>query len=354
MIIDSEKKLNNFKNKIKKKKYLYLDTEFNRENTYKATLSFISIFDGKFYYILDALKYKKLVKPLINIISANSITKILHGSEQDLELIHQFGYELGPIFDNQLAAAFCGFERNLSYQNITKIICKKKIDKKFQNINWLKRPVSKKIISYLKNDTKYLKPTHKYLKRILDRTKKIKYFNEEMNLFKNNATNVLKLSSTLKRNIGINLLEHKKFKNILMIRNIISEKKNLPKNWVLSDNDIIKLLNSKNNNLIKRNFKISKEYKDKISKNINHLKKIKVRKVKIDNTLLASMNFIRLITAKKNKIDENLIASKNEIYNYLAYKKYKSKWRKKIFYDNFEKFIKGNINLKFKNWIIQF
>ena len=133
-----------------------------------------------------------------------------------------------------------------------------------------------------------------------------------MNLFKNNATNVLKLSSTLKRNIGINLLEHKKFKNILMIRNIISEKKNLPKNWVLSDNDIIKLLNSKNNNLIKRNFKISKEYKDKISKNINHLKKIKVRKVKIDNTLLASMNFIRLITAKKNKIDENLIASKNE------------------------------------------
>ena len=46
-----------------------------------------------------------------------------------------------------------------------------------------------------------------------------------MNLFKNNATNVLKLSSTLKRNIGINLLEHKKFKNILMIRNIISEKK---------------------------------------------------------------------------------------------------------------------------------
>ena len=43
------------------------------------------------------------------------------------------------------------------------------------------------------------------------------------------------------------------------------------------------------------------------------------------------MNFIRLITAKKNKIDENLIASKNEIYNYLAYKKYKSKWRKKYF-----------------------
>ena len=33
MIIDSEKKLYNFKNKIKKKKYLYLDTEFNRKNT---------------------------------------------------------------------------------------------------------------------------------------------------------------------------------------------------------------------------------------------------------------------------------------------------------------------------------
>ena len=229
----------------------------------------------------------------------------------------------------------------------------KKIDKKLQNINWLKRPVSKKVISYLKNDTKYLEPTHKYLKKILYKTKKIKYFNEEMDIFKKNATNVLKLSSILKRNININILENKQFKNILMIRNMISKKKNLPKNWVLSDNDIIKLLNSKNNNILKKNTKISKDFKNKIMKNINYLKKIKIRKTRIDNTLIASMNFIRLIIAKKNKIDENLIATKNEIYNYLAYKKYKSKWRKKIFYNKFEKFLTGNINVKSKNGIIQ-
>ena len=67
MIIDSEKKLNNFKSKIKKKKYLYLDTEFSRKNTYKATLSFITIYDGKSYYILDAIKSKKLIKLFIQV-----------------------------------------------------------------------------------------------------------------------------------------------------------------------------------------------------------------------------------------------------------------------------------------------
>ncbi len=56
MIIDSEKKLNNFKNKIKKKKYLYLDTEFNRKNTYKATLSFITIYDGNHIIFFDAIR----------------------------------------------------------------------------------------------------------------------------------------------------------------------------------------------------------------------------------------------------------------------------------------------------------
>ena len=126
MIIDSQKKLNNFKSKIKKKKYLYLDTEFSRKNTYKATLSFITIYDGKSYYILDAIKSKKLIKLFIQVISNKSILKVLHGSEQDLELLNQYFGEIRPIFDNQLAAGFCGFDRNLSYQNLTKIICKKK------------------------------------------------------------------------------------------------------------------------------------------------------------------------------------------------------------------------------------
>ena len=62
---------------------------------------------------------------------------------------------------------------------LTKILLKlfvKKIDKKFQNINWLKRPINPKIINYIKNDTKYLKPTHKHLNKILIKTKKIEIF----------------------------------------------------------------------------------------------------------------------------------------------------------------------------------
>ena len=353
MIIDSEKKLNNFKSKIKKKKYLYLDTEFSRKNTYKATLSFITIYDGKSYYILDAIKSKKLIKLFIQVISNKSILKVLHGSEQDLELLNQYFGEIWPVFDNQLAAGFCGFDRNLSYQNLTKIICKKKIDKKFQNINWLKRPINPKIINYIKNDTKYLKPTHKHLNKILIKTKKLKFFNEEMKIFQINALNPIKISSTLKRNIDKNILDNKEFKKILWIRNSISKKKNLPKNWVLNDNDIVKLVHSKSDHLLKRNSKISKKNYLILLKSFKYLRRTKNKKTVIDQTLIASMNYIKLIISRKNKIDENLIATKNDIYTYLAYKKFNGLWRKKVFFDKYERFIKGKTKVKFKKGIIQ-
>ena len=73
-----------------------------------------------------------------------------------------------------------------------------------------------------------------------------------MKIFQINAINPIKISSTLKKNIDKNILDNKEFKKILWIRHSISEKKNLPKNWVLNDNDIVKLLHSKSDNILKK------------------------------------------------------------------------------------------------------
>ena len=98
-------------------------------------------------------------------------------------------------------------------------------------------------------------------------------------------------------------------------------------------------------------------------KSFKYLRKQKIKTV-IDQTLIASMNYIKLIISRKNKIDENLIATKNDIYTYLAYKKFNGLWRKKVFFDKYERFIKGKqkLNLKryysnlvkFKNSLIDF
>ena len=39
--------------------------------------------------------------------------------------------------------------------------------------------------------------------------------------------------------------------------------------------------------------------------------------------------------------------------SYLAYKKFNGLWRKKVFFDKYEKFIKGKTKVKFKKGIIQ-
>ena len=127
----------------------------------------------------------------------------------------------------------------------------------------------------------------------------------------------------------------------------------MPKNWILNDNDIVKLIHSKSDRVLKKNSKISKKNYLILLKSFKTLRKTKNKKTLIDQTLIASMNYVKLIISRKNKIDENLIATKNDIYTYLAYKKFNGLWRKKVFFDKYEKFIKGKTKVKFKKGIIQ-
>ena len=76
--------------------------------------------------------------------------KILHGGSQDIEIFIKNKINIKPFFDTQVAAGFLGIDKNISYANIVKKYLNKKLDKTHQSINWLKRPMSKSQINYLK------------------------------------------------------------------------------------------------------------------------------------------------------------------------------------------------------------
>jgi len=56
--IKNTKELNEFIQKIKNKKIFFLDTEFDRKSTYKAIISFITVYDGKNIGVIDCLEKK--------------------------------------------------------------------------------------------------------------------------------------------------------------------------------------------------------------------------------------------------------------------------------------------------------
>ncbi len=55
MLIKNNEDLINLCKLFKNKKVLFIDTEFDRKNTYFSKLSYITIYDGTRFWIIDAL-----------------------------------------------------------------------------------------------------------------------------------------------------------------------------------------------------------------------------------------------------------------------------------------------------------
>ena len=84
--LKNNKELNRFIQKIKNKKIFFLDTEFDRRSTYKAIISFMTIYDGKNIAIIDCLEKKFDFKKVFKFLNNKRNTLVFHSCRQDLEI----------------------------------------------------------------------------------------------------------------------------------------------------------------------------------------------------------------------------------------------------------------------------
>jgi len=93
-LIDNQSKLQNLVAQINHGDVIALDTEFTRRDTYYAILSTIQIalkhsrFKRKIIVLIDALANLDL-KPILTIICDPNITKIIHSSIQDIQILQR-------------------------------------------------------------------------------------------------------------------------------------------------------------------------------------------------------------------------------------------------------------------------
>ena len=339
MIINSQKKIDFFKRYFAKKNLVCVDTEFERKKTYFSKLSIITISDGKKFFIFDIIENPKHLEIVRKLFKSKKILKILHGANQDVEIFINHNINIEPFYDTQIAAGFLGLDKNISYANIVKKFLRKKIDKSHQNTNWLKRPITKSQINYLKKDVLFLKKIYELQIKALKKFKKLAFAKEEFKALIENIKNNRGINSKFKKKLGFQIYNNKEFHKILEIRDQKSKIKNLPKNWILKDEDIIAMIKSKKIDLLKKNKFFSNNEKKKL---IKFLKKILKKKLKkLNNEIeIKSLEFFRYLISKKYSIDVNLIASKYDLIDYKNIKN-NSKWRKKIFFDLYEKVTQG-------------
>jgi ribonuclease D len=258
--IDSQDKLDYLVARMENVKIIAIDTEFIREKTYFPILSTIQIaFKNKKQievYIIDCLLDLNLSK-FIDIIYDRKITKICHSSIQDLQIFKiqkekyhknsKINQEKPPqnIIDTQVMANMLYNINNISYKLLLEELFNIKINKEQQRSDWKKRPLNQEQISYIINDVKYLIPAYEKLMKKIIAKNRFEWLTEEMSAilniaYNNNIENIFRRICPKK----INHQEKFRLWSLLQWREEIAQYIDIPRNHLIEDDFLIKIINS--------------------------------------------------------------------------------------------------------------
>ncbi|MEH6566067.1 MAG: ribonuclease D [Halopseudomonas sp.] len=143
--------------------YVAVDTEFVRTETFYPIAGLIQIGDGQRAYLIDPLEITDWA-PLVELLQAPSVVKVLHACSEDLEVFARLcgAYPL-PLFDTQLAAAFLGMDFSMGYSRLVSALLNIDLPKEETRSDWLQRPLSAAQIEYAARDAQHLAELYQLL-----------------------------------------------------------------------------------------------------------------------------------------------------------------------------------------------
>lgn len=152
-----------------------IDTEADSLHSYFEKLCLIQISTGEEDLLVDPLAGMSL-QPLYDVLANKRL--ILHGADYDLRLLNRTGtFAATDIFDTMIASRLCGFQE-LGLAALVAKYFDVKLSKASQKANWALRPLSKQMLDYAVNDTKYLMHIAATLEAELHRLERWEWFAE--------------------------------------------------------------------------------------------------------------------------------------------------------------------------------
>lgn len=154
-VIDTDSKLADFLSRLKKAKWVSVDTEADSLHAYPEKLCLIQVSIEDEDQLIDPLS-KTDFAPLWAELKKHEL--IFHAADYDLRLLRK-GPNFVPtaIFDTMLAARLLG-ERQFGLHNLVSKFLGIHLEKGSQTADWARRPLTPKMEAYARNDTHYLKP----------------------------------------------------------------------------------------------------------------------------------------------------------------------------------------------------
>jgi ribonuclease D len=223
---------------------LGIDTEFVRERTYRADLGLVQISDGATAWLVDPVAIGSL-DPLTELMEQQGITKILHSSSEDLEvLLHELGVLPEPMVDTQIACAMLGQPLQLGYHHAVKWLLGIDIDKDQTRSNWCRRPLSSKQLHYAAMDVVLLPMMLDGLRQRLEDIGRWEWLEEDVARMKRNSLSPVTPENAYLRFPANERLDDSSLRVLQALaawREKIADSRNRARGFVVSDTGLMKM-----------------------------------------------------------------------------------------------------------------
>ncbi len=157
-----------------------VDTEFVRTRTFYPKLGLVQIAGPEGIALLDPVALPDL-DPMLEVFASPRVLKVFHSCGEDLEVIyHLAGRFPEPLFDTQLAAAFCGHGHSLGYGPLVGLLRGVDLPKGETRTDWLRRPLSEAQVRYAAQDVAHLLPMQEELAASLEELGRTAWLTEEI------------------------------------------------------------------------------------------------------------------------------------------------------------------------------
>ncbi len=219
-------------------RYVTVDTEFMRENTYYPKLCLLQIASADDAVLVDPLADGIDLAPVFALMAAPQVLKVFHAARQDIEIfVHLSGAVPAPIFDTQIAGMACGFGDAISYDRLVKSVVGVEIDKSSRFTDWARRPLGDRQLTYALSDVTHLRLVYEALEERLRANGREPWLADEMAVLTDPATYVvapedawrrLKLRNPKPRTLAV-------LRELAALRENEARRRDLPRNRVLRD-----------------------------------------------------------------------------------------------------------------------
>jgi ribonuclease D len=162
-LISDDAELAAFCARMRRERFVAVDTEFMRDRTYWPKLCLVQVAGAEEAVAIDALAPGLDLGPLLGVMADGAVLKVMHAARQDLEIFHRLGRLPRPFFDTQVAAMVCGFGEEVAYDTLVAKLAKAQLDKSSRFTDWARRPLTDAQVHYALGDVTHLRVIYEKL-----------------------------------------------------------------------------------------------------------------------------------------------------------------------------------------------